>query len=467
MRKPPGPSRTASACGPESQRSCNRQGTPVGIAVAASRPARELKHRGSVALLLLCCSAAFAQDPLGGVWSDESLTLRLDGEGEAYSGTIEFDGRTFPTQATYDGASLDGSFESDGDEFFFQGRLDGELLVFETGGATYRLTRLEAKTKPVNPLGARAAVEPPSSGKPTPADKPTVGPYRLELPQGWSSKPDPQAGVALIPPRAAPDNQEVYAITHLPGVTGPEDPRAAAVLQQMLGAAAMAATYRLEELTAGGRTVVLHAFGLPDVKRRLHAYLSLSNGQTLAVMASGLDAVVEPREAVIREIAGTAMFVGQPAPAPVSQAPSRGAPTVGHIQTHPDAPPIQPGQLSDGEPQSLQWLQHLNGKLLTVMESYSGGAAGGYWSSNRTLLLPNGRFQDTSSSSVSADVGGAGGHSGGQETLTGTWRIISANGSSFLAVVADGARQEFYLQLNMQGGQTFVDGKRVFVTVPK
>lgn len=421
--------------------------------------------RGAVGLMLICCLPALAQDPLSGVWGDGSLTLRLEGDGTEYSGTIEFEGQTFETAATYDGASLDGSFESQGDEFFYQGRLEDAGMVFETGGATYRLARGGEKPKPVNPLAAKATARPEHSGE-APGE-PATGPYRLALPDGWTAKPDPSAGVALIPPDAAPDNQEIYAITHLPGVSGPEDPRAAALLQQMLGAAALAATYRLEELSGAGRTVILHAFGLPNVGRRLHAYLSLSNGQTLAVMASGLDRVVEPREKVIREIAGSAEFVGQAPQAAVSQTPQQPAAQPGNIQTHPDAPPIQPGELSDGKPQSLQWLSHLNGKLLTMMESYSSGGAGGYWSKDRTLLYPNGRFQNYSASSVAADVPGASAGTGGQETLSGTWRIISAKGFTFLAVVPDGARQEAYLQLDMQNGQTFVDGKRVYVTAPQ
>ena len=395
-----------------------------------------------------------AQDALNGVWSDGALTLRLEGADGDYAGTIEFEGQTYPTTASYDGASLDGSFESEGDEFYYQARFDGDTLVFETGGATYRLAKEVQKPKSANPLAAKA---PPPEPEPQPS---STGPYRVDLPEGWTAQPDPTAGVALIPPDAAPDNQEVYAITHLPNITGPEDPRAAAMLQEMLGPAALTATYRLEELTVEGRTVILHAFGLSELGRRLHAYLSFSNGQTLAVMASGLDRLVEPREEIVREIAGTAEFVGR------AVGPGAAAPP-GAVQTHPDAPPIEPGELSDGKPESLQWLGRLEGKLLTVMESYSSGAAGGYTSNDRTLLYPNGRFENYTASSVSADVGGASAASGGQQILTGTWRIVSANGFTFLAVVPDGARQESYLQLHSQNGQTFVDGKRVLVTVPR
>ncbi len=455
----------------------------------------------AAALWLAGAVCLLGQDPFAGVWADGPLTLSLEGDGSDYSGVIEFDGLAYPTEAFYDGNTIDGSFESQGDEFFYRGYIKDGLLFFETGGTTYRLVKRSSRPKSANPLarnphkqeesgeeplGAEEAVGEQSLGQQ--ADAPLAGdgltgPYRLDLPEGWSTEPDPTAGVALIPPEAAPDNQEVYAITHLPNISGPEDPRAAAMLQQMLGPAALTATYRLEELAVAGRTVILHAFGLAELGRRLHAYLSLSNGETLAVMASGLDEIVERREAVIREIAGTAEYVGRAAGPAASQAPMRPGrqpgmmqpgvmqpqPAVqpGMIQTHPDAPPIQPGQLSDGKPQSLQWLQHLNGRLLTVMESYSSGTAGGYSSQDRTLLYPNGRFDNYSSSSVSADVPGASAGAGGQERMSGSWRVISANGSSFLAVVADGARQEVYLQLVMQNGQTFVDGKRVYVTVPQ
>ncbi len=424
---------------------------------------RELKLRCSI-ILLVCALPLAAQAPLDGVWANGELTLRLAGDGAQYSGTIEFQQQTFPTKAVFDGLSLDGSFVSQGDEFFYQGRLEDGVMVFETGGTAYRLARESDKPKSANPL----AKKDPAPNAPEPAaDTPLqtgAGPYKVDLPEGWTAQPDPEAGVALIPPDAAPDNQEVYAITHLPGMTGPEDPRAAAMLQNMLGAAAMAATYRIEELKAAGRTVILHAFDLPAADRRLYAYLSSSNGQTLAVMASGVNKLVKKREEEILQIAGTAEFVGQAAPPAAARQPVA---QPGNIQIHPDAPPIVPGELADGKPQSLQWLARLNGKLLTKMESYSSGASGGYSSRDQTVLFPNGRFQNYTSSNVSADVPGANANSGGQATLTGTWRIVTANGLTFLAVVPDGARQESYLQLSVRNNQTFIDGKRVLVTVPQ
>ena len=165
---------------------------------------------------------------------------------------------------------------------------------------------------------------------------------------------------------------------------------------------------------------------------------------------------------------GTIMTPAATGAAPVQQQAAGGA-TDG-IQRHPMAS-ATPGRLSDNNPQSLQWLNHLRGKLLSRLSSYTSGTAGGYSSNERMLLYPNGQFEYYSASSVSVQADGpvysAGGSSGGQGTRRGTWRIVTGQGTSFLALVYEGSMQEEYTELDFRDNKTFIDGSRVFVTAPQ
>lgn len=140
------------------------------------------------------------------------------------------------------------------------------------------------------------------------------------------------------------------------------------------------------------------------------------------------------------------------------------------IQRNPMAP-ATPGRLSDNNPQSQQWLNHLRGKLLSRLSSYTSGTAGGYSSNERMLLYPNGQFEYYSASSVSVQSEGpvysATGSSGGQGTRRGTWRIVTAQGTSYLALVYEGAMKEEYAELDYRNNKTYIDGSRVFVTNPQ
>ena len=133
--------------------------------------------------------------------------------------------------------------------------------------------------------------------------------------------------------------------------------------------------------------------------------------------------------------------------------------------------PATPGRLSDNNPQSQQWLNHLRGKLLSQLSSYTSGTAGGYSSNQRMLLYPNGTFEYYSASSVSVQSEGpvysASGSSGGQGVRRGTWRIVTAQGTSYLALIYEGTMKEEYAELDFRENKTFVDGTRTFVTVPK
>lgn len=127
------------------------------------------------------------------------------------------------------------------------------------------------------------------------------------------------------------------------------------------------------------------------------------------------------------------------------------------------AQPSQPGGLDDGTPLGREWRQGLAGKKLTRMSSYSSGSSGGYSSRDDLFLCSSGEYQYRGSSSVSVDVGGAFGNSGGNEGETGRWRVITEGQVAGLELhLSSGGTRMVRLDLN--DGTVFANGDRVFVT---
>ena len=88
-------------------------------------------------------------DPFAGTYSNDTLTLTLEGASGTYTGTMGLSGQTFPVQATADGNALSGTFSSQGATFAFTATLDGTTLQLTSDGNTFTLT----KEAPKNPLG--------------------------------------------------------------------------------------------------------------------------------------------------------------------------------------------------------------------------------------------------------------------------------------------------------------------------
>lgn len=124
------------------------------------------------------------------------------------------------------------------------------------------------------------------------------------------------------------------------------------------------------------------------------------------------------------------------------------------------------GSVTDGSRAALEWSARIGGQKLTVLSGYgSTGSAGGMTSRSDLILLRNGRFSYTSSSSVSIPVDWMSGGSSGQEADSGRWRILSRNGRAVLSLTdRTGGRRE--MELTRNGSQTFLNGTRAFVTAP-
>ena len=105
----------------------------------------------------------------------------------------------------------------------------------------------------------------------------------------------------------------------------------------------------------------------------------------------------------------------------------------------------------------------LAGKKVTYISSYSSGISGGYTAKIEVHLCSSGQFLYRDQSNVSVDVPGAYGYSGGNQGDTGTWHIITQGNVAGIELRHNGGNVEQY-RLDYQGGKTFANGTRVYVT---
>lgn len=141
--------------------------------------------------------------------------------------------------------------------------------------------------------------------------------------------------------------------------------------------------------------------------------------------------------------------------AALTQAPAPPAPT--------GPPPAETGGLDDGTPLGREWRNHLAGKMATKMSRYSSGLAGGYTSRTDVHLCANGEFGVRSENSMSVDVGGAYGATGGSSSQAGRWRILTQGQAAGIEFrYGNGTVERYRLEFN--DGATYVEGERWLIT---
>ncbi len=110
-----------------------------------------------------------------------------------------------------------------------------------------------------------------------------------------------------------------------------------------------------------------------------------------------------------------------------------------------------------------EWVSFLAGSKLTRMSSYSSGSAGRYSARTDIYLCSDRSFLMRDESSVSVDVGGAFGSSGGTGNGRGRWYAITNGQVVGLVLEFDnGDTQEF--RMEYENERTYANGERVFVT---
>jgi hypothetical protein len=124
--------------------------------------------------------------------------------------------------------------------------------------------------------------------------------------------------------------------------------------------------------------------------------------------------------------------------------------------------PLAPGFTED-HPQVREWVAFLAGKKLTTMSSYSSGTAGGYSARTDVYLCSDRSYALRDESSVSVDVGGAFGNSGGVGGEQGRWYIIT-NGEVVGLVLEAATGEVSEYRMDYQNQETYANGERVYVT---
>jgi len=123
----------------------------------------------------------------------------------------------------------------------------------------------------------------------------------------------------------------------------------------------------------------------------------------------------------------------------------------------------QPGALDDGTPLGREWSQGLVGRKLVRMSSYTSGTDGGYNSREELTLCSSGEYLYRSNSSVSVDVGGAYGNTGGIGGETGRWRVVTQGQVAGLELRAQNG-QVTLVRLDYQNDLVHIDGGKVYRT---
>ncbi len=173
---------------------------------------------------------------------------------------------------------------------------------------------------------------------------------------------------------------------------------------------------------------------------QIRMYATTVNGLAIVLFAAGQTGKLDARETALRDIALSVMTTTA-APPSTSQTPINIA----------------------RSPLAQQWLQRLRGKKLTMMSGYSSGSSGGMSSKTEIYLLADGSFQARSESSVSIYVPGANGGSSGVQKAAGSWRIYVKDTQALLEMKYENGQIETNA-LQANGEQTFINGKRWFVT---
>jgi hypothetical protein len=259
----------------------------------------------------------------------------------------------------------------------------------------------------------------------------------------------------LLPPGVtAEDQTEIYRVLTEPSPVEASDPRFAAEMDrlasQLPGFSKTGSSQYYK--TKGGSGVRAAWAGRNFTTRQpiqMRMYATTLHGLAIVLFAVGVVSKLEAREMALQEIAAS-----------VTGATGNQQKAPGQAVT-PSGP-----QAVDRSPLAQQWQQRLRGKKLTFLSSYnSGGGGGGMSSKTEVWLNSDGTFRVYSESSVSIYVPGANGSSGGTRQVRGTWRIYVQAGRPMLEKRYENGQIETSA-LEDRNGQTFINGRRWFVTEP-
>jgi hypothetical protein len=83
---------------------------------------------------------ATSTNPFSGTFQGNDIALMLQGDG-SYTGTLEFQGKSYPVKASAEGNILNGIFNVNGTDFEFVATLQDMTLTLESGGQSYPMLK--------------------------------------------------------------------------------------------------------------------------------------------------------------------------------------------------------------------------------------------------------------------------------------------------------------------------------------
>ncbi len=272
--------------------------------------------------------------------------------------------------------------------------------------------------------------------------------FSFQYPADWRVESNAEFAQLLPPGLTAEDQTENFRLLTEASPVDAADPRFTAELDrlaaQLPGFRKVGVTQSYQTKSGTGVRGTWAGTNLQTQQPiQIRMYATTVNGLAIVLFAAGVTNKLEARETALRDIALSVVATTAAAAQP---------PTTPQTSVNIDRSPL-----------AQQWLQRLRGKKLTLLSSYNSGSSGGMSSKTEMYLQADGRFQGRSESSVSIYVEGANGSSGGVQKAAGTWRIYAKDGRAILEMKYENGQTESSI-LEDRNGQTFINGKRVFVT---
>ncbi|MBN1350227.1 hypothetical protein JXJ21_12505 [candidate division KSB1 bacterium] len=387
----------------------------------------------TIAVLLINVTGLMPQQfgSVAGTFSNENLTIYLNGENGNYTGKIIMNEMTFPVAIQCpDGKSIQGSYSYQGANFPIYGTLAGNTMNLINDGFRFALQRQTSLPAATQPVAQTSSVSSAPNQKLTSEEvgDPYFG-FKFVPPSGWiAQKTDAgyvlgsnsEQGIILIIPHHYQnlDAMKSAAEEGLADENGTQ--------LQMKGSAQQFGDSGIEVNFEGlvqWQQAKAHAIGM----------LSPSGGGVTIIVATESARFGQIYENYARSIAKSVKFFKPETPSAVNE-----------------------------------WRQKLNNSRLTYLWSYySGGGTDGSYvgGSQKTVidLCAKGNFRFFDDSQVAADGGGASGYSGGSSNGDGTWEISSQGQSPLLRLKFHNGKVFEYV-LTIQDGKTYLNDKRFFRT---
>jgi len=188
-------------------------------AVAGAEPQRRKPAQGANPL----AAAGGQGDPFTGNFTGNDISLQLQAGQGGYTGSLTFQGQSFPVQALAQGTQLQGAFTAGGQQYTFQAAVQGMSMTLVSGGNTHQLTRQGVAPSSANPLAQQGAAPAPPTAAPA-GGSGLLGRWSCQTPEGPAQLNFASAGQLVYNGETVP--YEIAGnVLRVPGDWGPVEYR--------------------------------------------------------------------------------------------------------------------------------------------------------------------------------------------------------------------------------------------------